>query len=251
MAKVLRTEQVWKAGILSKPKSDENLLRDAISNVLKALQRNVESKRSRYKDKVLPYVFSMNTYWYIYMRTRNTELGKILGELYMKKNYKVVAEESAYLYQKQAWGGPVRLLDKEELGRINNEGIGGLVKGKMEAFMKGFDEISQRHKSNYSIPDVDLRRQIKEAIIKLVMPAHTEFLDTYSSVLQVKLYLSPDSIEGLLNQIFGGSDRLSEKNMSFRRKEFKDRSEGRNLVSSEQNREVKDFRRSKSNTTDA
>lgn len=251
MAKVLRTEQVWKAGILSKPESGENLVRDAISNVLEALQRNVESKRSRYKDKVLPYVFAMNTYWYIYMRTRNTELGKILGEQYMRKNYKVVAEESAYLYQKQAWGGLVRLLDKDELGRINKEGIGGLVRGKMEAFMQGFDEISQRHKSNYSIPDVDLRGQIREATVKLVMPAYTEFLDTYSSVLQVKLYLSPDSIEGLLNQLFGGRDRASEGKISFRRREFKDRSEGRNSVSSERNREARDFRRSKSNTSDA
>ncbi|KAM7490396.1 hypothetical protein LguiA_033317 [Lonicera macranthoides] len=251
MAKVLHTEHVWKAGILSKPESDENLLKDAIFNVLEALQRNVESKRSRYKDKVLPFVFAMNTYWYIYMRTRNTELGKILGESYMMKNYKVVAEESAYLYQKQAWGGLVGLLEKDELGRINKEGIGGLVRGKMEAFMKGFDEISQRHKSNYSIPDVDLRGQIRDATVKLVVPAYTEFLDTYSSVLQVKLYLSPDSIEGLLNQVFGGSDRVSERKTSFRRREFKDRSESRNSVSSERNKEVRDFRRSKSNTSDA
>lgn len=64
MAMVLRTEQMWKAGIFSKPETDENLLKDAISNVMDALQRNVESKRSRYRDKILPHIFAMNTYWY-------------------------------------------------------------------------------------------------------------------------------------------------------------------------------------------
>ncbi|KAK3025448.1 hypothetical protein RJ639_041334 [Escallonia herrerae] len=249
MAKVLRTEQIWKAGILSKPETEENLLKDAISNVMEALQRNVESKRSRYKDKVLPYVFAMNTYWYIYMRTRNTELGKILGEKYMKKNYKVVAEESAYLYQKQAWGALVRLLDKEETGRLNKEGIGVLLRGKVEAFMKGFDEISVRHRSSYSIPEVDLRGQIKEATINLVVPAYTEFLNTYSSVLQVKSYRSPESIEELLGQIFDSSDRTGDRKLAVSRRDLKDRSEGRNSVSVERSRDMKDFRRILSTTS--
>ena len=87
MAKVFRTEQVWKVGILSKPETDENLLKDAISNIMEALQRNIESKSSHYKDKILPRIFVMNTYWYIYMRSKNTELGKLLGEQYMKKKY--------------------------------------------------------------------------------------------------------------------------------------------------------------------
>ncbi|KAJ6678980.1 hypothetical protein OIU79_018861 [Salix purpurea] len=39
MAKVLLTEQIWKAGILSKPEPEENLLRDAITNIMEALQK--------------------------------------------------------------------------------------------------------------------------------------------------------------------------------------------------------------------
>lgn len=247
MAQVLRTEQIWKAGILSKPETDENLLNEAISNIVEALQRNVETKRGRYKDKVLPHIFTMNTYWYIYMRTRNTELGKLLGENYMKKRYKIVAEESAYLYQKQAWGGLVRLLDKEEIGRPpNKEGIGALVRGKLEAFMKGFDEITLRHRSSYNIPDEDLRGQMKEATIKLVVPAYTEFLNTYSSVLQVKSFVAPESIQGLLLQIFG-------KSGADRRPNFRDRKSSRSSVSvaSDRYSEKMDFRRTKSSASEA
>lgn len=214
MARVFRIEQSWKAGILSKPETDENLLKDAISNVMEAIQRNVESKKSRYKDKALCNIFVMNTYWYIYMRTRSTELGKLLGDQHMKRQYKVVAEESAYLYQKQAWGALVRLLDKEELERANRDGIGAIARGKMEAFQKGFDEILQRHKSLYNIPDADLRDQIRDATIKLVVPAYEEFLGTYSSVLQAKSYLSPQSVEGLLGQIFEGGNQKAGNGIS-------------------------------------
>ncbi|KAA8537859.1 hypothetical protein F0562_027561 [Nyssa sinensis] len=251
MAKVLRTEQIWKAGILSKPETEENLLKDAITNVMEALQRNVESKRLRYKDKVLPHVFAMNTYWYIYMRTRTSELAKLLGDQYMKKRYKIVAEQSAYMYQKQAWGPLVRLLDKEDFKRVKKEAIGALVRGKMEAFVKDFDEISQKHRRSYNIPDKDLREQIKEATVKLLVPAYTEFLDANSSVLQGKSYLSPESVQGVLDQIFYGGDGAVEGKM--RRRDSKGRTEGRNSVTAsvERSRESKDFRRSKSNTSDA
>ncbi|XP_059637169.1 exocyst complex component EXO70I-like [Cornus florida] len=247
MAEVLRTEQMWKAGILSKPETDENLLRDAISNTLEALQRNVESKRVRYKDKVVSHIFTMNTYWYIYMRARNTELGKLLGEQYMKKRYKVAAEQSAYNYQKQAWVSLVRNLDREELQRVNKEAIGALVRVKMEAFKKGFEEISQRHRSSYSIPDGDLRKQMREATLNLVVPVYTEFVSSYSWVLQGKSYWSPETMKGLVGQIFGGGDRVG----TLRRIDSNDRTEGRHSVSVEGSREIRDFRRSRSNASNA
>ncbi|KAL9386061.1 hypothetical protein Peur_023071 [Populus x canadensis] len=239
MAKVLLTEKIWKAGILSKPEPEENLLRDAITNIMEALQRNVESKKLRYKDRIQPQVFAMNTYWYIYMRTRNTELGKLLGEQYLKMNYKVVAEESAYMYQRQAWKPLVRLLDKEELKRENksdNEDTRALIREKMEGFLKGVSEVSQRHRSgSYTIHDVDLREQIKEATVKLVVPAYIEFLNAYSSALPSKSYVKPEAVQGLLDQIFNGSDG------KLKRRDSKHRTRGG--TSSSFDGESKDLRR--------
>lgn len=215
MAQVLRIEQSWKAGILSIPETEDdqnNLLKDAITNVMEAIQRNVESKKGRYyKDKALSNIFVMNTYWYIYMRSRNSELGKILGDQYMKNKYKLVAEESAYLYQKQTWGNLIKQLQEEEeekegiLNRVNKDAIGAIARGKMEAFMKSFDEIMQKHRNCYRIPDPDLRDQIREAAVRFVVPAYAEFLKSYSSFLPAKTYLSSKTVEGLLNQIFEGS----------------------------------------------
>ncbi|KAJ8541198.1 hypothetical protein K7X08_002014 [Anisodus acutangulus] len=250
MIRVLRTEQIWKAGILSTPETDENLLKDAMFNIMDAIRRNVESKKLRYKDKVLPHVFVMNTYWYIYMRTRNTELGKVMGDQYMKKTFKIVAEESAYSYQKQAWGPLVRLLDREELKRVDKDGITAMVRGKMEAFVKGFDDITQRHKSFYHITDADLREQMREATVKLVMPVYAEFLNNFASSLHVKSYPSPEYIEDSLNQMFEVADHKSSGISSLRLRQMRDPSDGSKSLSGEQSRRSKDFRRSKSSAID-
>ncbi|KAK6939728.1 Exocyst complex subunit Exo70, C-terminal [Dillenia turbinata] len=243
MVKVLKTEHIWKQGILAKPETDDNLLKDAIFNVMEALQRNVESKKLRYGDKVLPHIFSMNTYWYIYMRSRNSELGKLLGDQVMKKRYKVIAEESAYMYQKQAWGYVVRFLEREEIKSEKKEATGVVIRGKLEAFMKGLDEIRQRHRSNYSIPDVDLREQIKEATVKLVVNAYTGFVDEYSNVLQVKSYLPPESIKGLIEQIFDRGYGEGNVNVKRRERDLRDLSRRRNSSSVDHSYEMKDLGR--------
>lgn len=240
MAKVLQTEQVWKAGILSKPESDEDLLRDAVSNIMEALQRNVESKRGRYKEKILPHVFAMNTYWYIYMRTRNTELGKLLGEQYLKKEYKVVAEESAYLYQKQAWGPLVRLLEAKADDPSNKT----RASARVEAFLKGSEEAAQKHRSSYAIPDADLREQIKEATAKLVVPAYAEYLSAHGPALKEGSYARAESIQELLSQVFDGSGREGDEKKTRRRGSRGGGSSG--AVDGD----GKDFRRSRSDVSD-
>ncbi|XP_022768635.1 exocyst complex component EXO70A1-like [Durio zibethinus] len=234
MTKVFRTEQVWKAGTLSKPETDENLLKDAISNIMEALQRNIKTKSSSYKDKILPHIFVMNTYWYIYTRSRNTELGKLLGEQYIKKKYKTIAEESAYMYQRQSWGPLVRLLENEDLKEQDNDnrGKGAFVRGKTEAFFNCFDEISQRHRGVYSIPDADLRAQIREATVKLVVPVYSEFLNAHSTLLPAKSYISPEKLQGLLVQVFNGTDRTG--NGRLKRRDSNDRVPRRNSVSVEE-----------------
>ncbi|GJW61628.1 exocyst complex component EXO70A1-like protein [Tanacetum coccineum] len=138
--------------------------------------------------------------------SRNTEVGKLLGENFTRKNYKVMAEEAAYLYEKQAWGGLVRLLDKEEIDGTKEGGTG-------------------------AAPKDDLREQIKEATIKLIVPVYREFLDESSHGLSVKAYSSPESIEGLLGQIFSGNGQNSST--GSRRREIKERNEGRNSVLSD------------------
>ncbi|XP_054817372.1 exocyst complex component EXO70I-like [Prosopis cineraria] len=242
MGNVLETEQVWKAGILSKPDAGENLLKEAVFNIMDALQRNMESKRSRCRDKTLIYIFTMNTYWYIYMRARNSELGELLGDQYLKRKYKAVAEESAYLYQMQAWGVLVRILDMEEVDTIGKNIIVGIVTEKIETFLKCVNDTCQKHKECYNIPDEDLREQIKEASLKLVVEAYTEFLDSCSGLLQRKSYPSPERLQALVGRAFNGGE------VKLKRRTFTDQMAGRSATSLEG--EIKDFQQSRSKSSD-
>ncbi|KAG4962532.1 Exocyst complex component EXO70A1 [Glycine max] len=203
MVKVLRTQQTWEDRSINDMSSDEGLLKHAISNVMEALQRNIEAKRMCCRDKVLVHVFTMNTYWYIYMRTKDTELGEVLGERCMKEDYKAVAEESAYLYQKQAWGGLVRVLDGNDVRGEGKGSVGRVVSEKIEAFFKGLNEVCESHaRGVYSIPDVDLREQMREATVRLVVPAYAEFLEGYSGLLQRKGYPSVERVKELVGKAF-------------------------------------------------
>ncbi|XP_020253456.1 exocyst complex component EXO70A1-like, partial [Asparagus officinalis] len=209
MGQALRIEKTWKAGYLSKAEPDENLLREAISNALDALQRNVEAKRSKYKDKTTSHVLAMNTYWYMYMRTRGSELAKLVGEDIMKKKYKAAAEEAAYSYQAQAWGPLVKWLQREEES----------PRERMEVFTREFEEILRRHQKCYCVQDDDLRHQIGGAVVKIVVPAYEEFLSLHSRVCQGRSsVLAPDSMREILSRIFGGE---TVKVVKFKRREFR------------------------------
>jgi len=212
MIKVLRTQQTWRGKDGSSTDTDETLteeglLKHAISNVMEALQRNIESKRVCCRDKVLVHVFTMNTYWYIYMRTKNTQLGEVLGEKRMREDYKGVAEECAYLYQKEAWGGLVRVLD----GGEGKGSVGRVVSEKVETFLKGLNEVCERHaRGVYGIPDVDLREQMREATVRLVVPAYADFFECYSEFFSKKGYPSVERVKGLVVKAFDGG-RLRRK----------------------------------------
>ena len=54
----------------------------------------------------------------------------------------------------------------------------------------------------YSIPDVDLREQMSEATVRLVVPAYAEFLEGYSGLLQRKGYPSVERVKELVGKAF-------------------------------------------------
>ena len=95
-----------------------------------------------YTCQYLVPIFAMHTYWYICMAMKNTKLIELLGKQYMKTKSKVVAEELAYMYKKQAQGVLVRVIDVKDLKKQGNETIGSLMTKKIQSFLKGLKEIS-------------------------------------------------------------------------------------------------------------
>eukprot|EP01018_Ginkgo_biloba_P024386 Gb_38868 [translate_table: standard] len=213
MTKILKIEQLWKCGKVE----EQNPFCDAISNIMEALQRNLDSKSMAYKDKALGHLFLTNAHWYMYMRTKDSELGKLLGETWWKQKHKQEAERSAYLYQKEAWGHVLEHLNREGLllssdNRASNRSI---VKQRLKSFMTAFEETYQRHQWCYCVQEQELREQIISAISQTIVPAYANYLHSYAMLLQQgkktagvledgDAVLPPDSIQQLLGELFVG-----------------------------------------------
>ncbi|XP_020599667.1 exocyst complex component EXO70A1-like [Phalaenopsis equestris] len=208
MVHVLRTESLWKAGFLSRPDPDEALLRESLARALDALRANVEMKRGRYRDRVAAQLFAMNSYWYMYMRTRGSELARLVGEEEMREKYRAAAEAAAFAYQKEAWGAILRMA-QSEVGTERGEAARALARGKVEVFVREVEENLRMHRmAGYKIPDKDLREQIKKAVKEMLVPAYESFLQSCSAAMQGRVVVTPEALKELIGRLFecGGGD---------------------------------------------
>ncbi|KAH0435564.1 hypothetical protein IEQ34_026571 [Dendrobium chrysotoxum] len=183
---------------VARPNPDE-ALKESFINVLEALQRNVEAVWEMFRDRVAAHVFAMNTNWYMYIKTRETELAIFIGEEKMRRRYKGAAEAAAYAYQAEAW---------EPMGRM-------LEKGEVAGFMSRMKENLRRHHRGYGIQDADLREQIKEAVLKMLVSAYEGFLHVSSGMVQGSGFVRMEDISAMLSLIFddgsGKDGRRREK----------------------------------------
>jgi hypothetical protein len=178
-------------------------LAEAAASVLEALHRHVEAARRVCSDTVASHVMAMNAYWYIYMRSRGSELAKLVGEDAMRRRYKAAAEEAAWEYQDVVWTPLVRLVSGSSSGAPKTWSPDD-AREKAVAFADKLEERVRRHGAEYKIPDGDLRGQIKVAAAKAVRGAYAGFLKANDKALAGgrKQLLPLDIIEGMVGQVF-------------------------------------------------
>ncbi|XP_020582906.1 exocyst complex component EXO70B1-like [Phalaenopsis equestris] len=172
----------------------EQDFKESFEKVLDALQRNVEAIWEKFEDRIAAHVFAMNTNWYIYIKTRGSELAILVGEEKMRRKYKGAVEAAAYAYQAEAWEPMVRMLEKGDVG----------------AFTGAMQDNLRRHRKGYGIQDADLREQIKEAVLKMLVSAYEGCLDVFFGMVQGSGFLPMKDLKAMIGWIFddgGGNDR--------------------------------------------
>lgn len=174
--------------------------------MLEALHRHVEAARRALPDAVASHVMAMNSYWYIYMRARGSELASLVGDDTMRRRYKASAEEAAWEYQDAAWGPLVRLVSGSSSGAAKAWPSPEEAREKAAAFADALEERARRHGAEYKIPDGDLREQIKAAAAKAVRGAYAGFLRANDSAVASgggrREFLPVDAIEGMVRRVF-------------------------------------------------
>ncbi|GFQ08278.1 exocyst complex component exo70a1, partial [Phtheirospermum japonicum] len=129
----------------NKVEFEDGLLSFKIHNVMKALEINLETWSTSYKDNALSYFFTMNSHWYLFNNVRGTQLGDLMGDSSLWAYYESV-DYYADLYMRESWGKITVLLREEGLilfpgGRAVDR---NLAKKRIRLFCEAFDDAYKK-----------------------------------------------------------------------------------------------------------
>eukprot|EP01018_Ginkgo_biloba_P011403 Gb_28526 [translate_table: standard] len=180
-------------------------LTQAVVEVFKTLERNLEARSKGYTEPALAHIFLMNNYWYIFKRARDSELA-FVGEAWLKERRRWV-NQHVLGYEKQEWGPLVMHLSREGLIGSGGRGAKDLFKQRLRAFNLAFDQIYETHRY-WVISDDELREGTFVKIVQALIPAYRSYTETFSHLLDNTMSgnkyfrYTPEQLEDLLADMF-------------------------------------------------
>eukprot|EP00268_Persea_americana_P048050 TRINITY_DN5046_c0_g1_i2.p1 TRINITY_DN5046_c0_g1~~TRINITY_DN5046_c0_g1_i2.p1 ORF type:complete len:677 (+),score=118.29 TRINITY_DN5046_c0_g1_i2:492-2522(+) len=162
----------------------ERLLIDAILNIIKALELNLETWAKAYEDTTLSHLFLMNNHWHLFKHLKETKLGELLGDAWLREHEQYKDYFSA-IYMRDSWAKLPSLLSREGLilfsgGRATAR---DLVKKRLKAFNEAFDEMYMKQ-SNWFVPDRDLREKTCQSIVQTILPVYRSYMQNYGPLVE-------------------------------------------------------------------
>lgn len=182
--------------------------------LLTSLEGNLEEKSKLYEDGAMQYIFLMNNILYIVQKVKDSDLGKLLGDHWVRKRRGQVRQYSIR-YLRASWS--------KALSCLKDEGIGGsgsssnvskvTLKDRFKSFNLCFEEV-YRIQTQWKVPDPQLREELRISISEKVLPAYRSFLGRFGSHLESGRHAgkyikyTPDDLENHLLDLFEGTPGL-------------------------------------------
>ncbi|XP_042511765.1 exocyst complex component EXO70B1-like [Macadamia integrifolia] len=157
--------------------------------IMGLLESNLEAKSKIYLDPALSSVFLMNNGRYIVQKVKDSELGSLLGEDWIRKHTARV-RQCQVNYQRNSWSKILAMLKME----------GGSL-SKLKVFNSQFEEIC-KVQSTWVVADEQLRRELRNFVAENLLPAYQNFLGSLQNAPGVKRHTE---IEARINELFQGS----------------------------------------------
>ncbi|GAB2242281.1 hypothetical protein Droror1_Dr00019056 [Drosera rotundifolia] len=184
-------EQVFEDSIVS-PGDYRNLQDDRssstsslsvqISWIMELLESNLEVKSKLYKDAGLSCVFLMNNGRYIVKKVKDSELGMLLGEDWIRKHNAKVKQLHG-MYQRSSWVkllGLLKIDSTSSAAAASNAAAPKSLKERLRMFNVSFDELCKAQ-SNWVIFDDQLREEIKISVTGNLLPAYRSFIGRFEA----------------------------------------------------------------------
>ncbi|TKY56545.1 Exocyst complex component EXO70B1 [Spatholobus suberectus] len=177
--------------------------------IMELLENNLEAKSNIYKDPALCYVFLMNNGRYIVQKTKDNELGTLLGDDWIRKHTAKVLQFHVH-YQRSSWNKVLRILKLDRNGSVPPNGLANSMKEKLKSFNTAFEEIC-REQSSWFVFDEQVREEIRISLEKILLPAYVNFVGRFQSVPELGKHADKyikygtEDIQARLNDLFQGS----------------------------------------------
>ena len=175
-------------GLKEYPKLDDRAhssssLSEEMNWIMELLESNLEAKSKIYKDPALCYVFLMNNGRYIVQKAKDSELGILLGDDWIRKHAAKVQQFHMH-YQRSSWGRVLGILNLDSTVSLPPNALARSLKEKLKSFNTMFDYIC-KEQSSWFVFDEQLREEIRISREKILLPAYVNFIVRFQNVSEI------------------------------------------------------------------
>lgn len=203
-------EQVFEESIappVDRPPSSSSSLSVQMAWMMELLESNLEAKSKIYKDPALSSVFIMNNGRYIVQKVKDSELGSLLGEDWIRKHSAKIRQYRVN-YQRNSWSKVLGVL-KLDSSSLSPNVASKTLKERLKLFNMYFDAICKTQ-STWVIFDEQLREELRISVAGNLSPAYRNFLGRLQSVpeagqMEKHIKYSGEDLEARINELFRGS----------------------------------------------
>lgn len=176
--------------------------------LMSELEYNLEEKSRLYEDVAMQQVFLMNNLYYLVRKVKDSDLGKVLGDDWIRKRRGQI-RQYATGYLRASWSKALSCLKDEGIGGSSNNASKMALKERFKSFNACFEEI-YRVQTAWKVPDDQLREEMRISISEKVIPAYRSFVGRFRSQLEGRhagkyIKYTPEDLETYLLDLFEGS----------------------------------------------
>ncbi|XVE58956.1 hypothetical protein DITRI_Ditri05aG0004800 [Diplodiscus trichospermus] len=180
--------------------------------IMELLESNLEVKSKIYRDSALCSVFMMNNGRYIVQKVKDSELGSLLGDDWIRKHTAKVRQYCTN-YQRSSWNKILGTLKLDNSSLASNA-IAKSMKEKIKSFNSQFEEVC-RTQSTWVVFDEQLRQEMRISVSRLLLPAYRNFIGRLQCIPEIGrnadrlIRYGPEDIEARISELFEGGNGSS------------------------------------------
>lgn len=188
--------------------SSSSSLSVQIDWIMELLESNLEAKSKIYNDSVLSSVFMMNNGRYIVHKVKDSELGILLGDDWIRRHTSKTRQFHAN-YQRSSWNKVLGVL-KLDNGSLAPNVAASTMKERIKLFNTYFEDICDVQ-STWVVCDDQMREDMRISLVKLLLPAYGSFIGRFRGVPELRKHVErhikfdAEEIEARINRLFQGN----------------------------------------------